>query len=697
MFTSKFRLARPLPKFMHVQPTDSLLVPKNLAAINTCFRGYAKLKQVPPNKAYLNFAKPPNLDYRAKKLFDSKSGSWPETIDDYLKGEYYKKRRPNNTKFYVYSASTAVVGYLAFESFKHHDDIVPDIQNDKSIIIKTKKYVDYFDAHLPENRGPTKYTIPAKKINAQTPSSVEHQVEWTWSHPGLYVWGSNEHGTLDPENVKNEMFFYPKKVDCFGGILIKSASFAQRHAALIDDTGNVYQWGEYVAGKKASHKPKISFSREDAKAVVTSKKKAFVLCGKSDVYKLDPKNLKSSPEKLQFDPPLAEDEEITMISAGLSHISAVTSKGSAYVAPVEHDGNISGQLGKTSQKTISEPGSASIWSFSRIPDIEYAVKSACGDKHTLISTANGEVYAFGSNEFGQLGIGMYGTNTDLIDRPVLVPNEFFKNSPQKNSPDIIDIAVGGNTSYFITHTYSKSPALLSQIEVYAAGYGSSGQLGNKTFNMKQSCPTKIQTISDKIEYDTDTKETRSIGVYDISAGNKHAVVIQDNKVNSDLNQIWDKSKNSPIYGRDVVAWGDNNFGQCLPCDQKRIPEPLHPIPIGEEIDAPQKVKTKVYNEQFSNSNMHNCNLSAALMPLMPVQSRLQAAPSKYVHTFDFVGENKDDQNSFDIQRNKILTLLELPENCFFEDGNKSSENKTVKVEQKFVAGFNSTAAYLTSL
>ncbi|PVV03596.1 hypothetical protein BB560_001913 [Smittium megazygosporum] len=191
-------------------------------------------------------------------------------------------------------------------------------------------------------------------------------------------------------------------------------------------------------------------------------------------------------------------------------------------------------------------------------------------------------------------------------------------------------------------------------------------------------------------------ETRPIGVYEISAGNKHAIVVQDNLTDINENQVWDKEDKDPHHGRDVVTWGDNNFRQCLPTNQTRIPEPLHPIPINEELEKPTEIQSVVSNEQYINSNIRSSSINPVYMPVNDIHSRLQAAPKKYIHTVDFV-QNSEEQRKkeFDIKRNKFLTILEFPENSFFE--NKDDADKVVRVEQKFVAGYDASAAFLSSV
>lgn len=52
------------------------------------------------------------------------------------------------------------------------------------------------------------------------------------------------------------------------------------------------------------------------------------------------------------------------------------------------------------------------------------VKAASGDYHTLLLSKKGDVYAFGKNTFGQLGLG--NNETDIIEPQQLRLNMKFK-------------------------------------------------------------------------------------------------------------------------------------------------------------------------------------------------------------------------------------------------------------------------------
>ena len=97
-----------------------------------------------------------------------------------------------------------------------------------------------------------------------------------------------------------------------------------------------------------------------------------------------------------------------------------------------------------------------------LPNIK---KISCGDSHTITLTNSNEIYAWGSNGLGQLGLG----------------NNICYNLPQKlNLRHIKKIICGGNHTIALTHSN----------EVYSWGWNYYGQLGLGN-NLDQNSPQKL--------------------------------------------------------------------------------------------------------------------------------------------------------------------------------------------------------------
>ncbi|EPS70900.1 hypothetical protein M569_03859, partial [Genlisea aurea] len=118
---------------------------------------------------------------------------------------------------------------------------------------------------------------------------------------------------------------------------------------------------------------------------------------------------------------------------------------------------------------------------------------ACGGAHTLFLTVNGDVYATGLNDFGQLGISDSQSYSAEPKRVSGIPKE------------IIKIAAG----------YHHSAAVTVDGEVYTWGKNSNGQLGlGKNAGKVISFPNKVGSLD-------------GVVIKTISLGSEHSVAITD--------------------------------------------------------------------------------------------------------------------------------------------------------------------------
>ena len=86
------------------------------------------------------------------------------------------------------------------------------------------------------------------------------------------------------------------------------------------------------------------------------------------------------------------------------------------------------------------------------------IQIACGDDHCLVLTKGGQLYTWGDNQFGQLGIG-----PAAVGKKVAVPSPLDCLNPLP----IRSIACGAHHSFIVSHSGA----------VYAWGKNNMGQLG----------------------------------------------------------------------------------------------------------------------------------------------------------------------------------------------------------------------------
>lgn len=177
------------------------------------------------------------------------------------------------------------------------------------------------------------------------------------------------------------------------------------------------------------------------------------------------------------------------LSAGSGHNLAVKTDGTAWA----WGNNQWGQLGNGGNGTYSAP--------TRVYGLTNVALVSAGSSHSLAVKSDGTVWAWGNNDFGALGDG---TNTDSAYR----------------------VQVKYLTSVkFVSAGYSFNLAVKTGGSVFAWGYNEQGQLGDGT-TYNSSTPKPVSSLSN---------------VKSVSAGALHSLAVKNDGT------VW--------------AWGDNAYGQ----------------------------------------------------------------------------------------------------------------------------------------
>jgi alpha-tubulin suppressor-like RCC1 family protein len=206
---------------------------------------------------------------------------------------------------------------------------------------------------------------------------------------------------------------------------------------------------------------------------------------------------------------------VVAVAAGSAYSLALTATGQVYA----WGANLFGQLGNGTASNADSPVLVSMPTGVTVTAI------AAGGDHSLALTSTGQVYAWGSNIYGQVGDG----TTVSRDTPVPVA------------------APGGATITAIAAGTGHSLALTSTGQVYAWGFNASGQLGDGT--------TADRSTMVPVSLPTGTTITS------IATGSSHSLGLTSTGA--------------------VLVWGSNAFGQLdsalvgnLPVDS---PVPLQPL------------------------------------------------------------------------------------------------------------------------
>jgi len=173
------------------------------------------------------------------------------------------------------------------------------------------------------------------------------------------------------------------------------------------------------------------------------------------------------------------NEDVIDIKCGESFTLVLTSNGDV----LSCGSNYLSQLGRETD------GHYYSSSFQKIEDLSEISRIECGCDHSLCIDINNDLYVFGANYLGQLGLG----DTDKRNKPMKHPS----------LSNIIDISNGGHHSFVKT----------SNNEIYAFGNNESSQLGIKTEHEDQFTPIRVFEDNEDIWYSnikSKAKSARSI-------------------------------------------------------------------------------------------------------------------------------------------------------------------------------------------
>ncbi|XP_058735596.1 ultraviolet-B receptor UVR8-like isoform X2 [Vicia villosa] len=218
-------------------------------------------------------------------------------------------------------------------------------------------------------------------------------------------WGRNQNGELGLGTTEDSLV--PQKVLAFEGIRIKMVAAGAEHSVAITEDGDLYGWG----------------------------------WGRYGNLGLGDKNDRLIPEKVNI-----VGVKIGMVSCGWRHTISVSSSGELYT----HGWSKYGQLGHGDFEDHLVPRKVQALSDKFISQV------SGGWRHSMALTSSGQLFGWGWNKFGQIGIG---NNFDCCS-PMLV------NFPRAQK--VVQISCGWRHTVAVTNLAN----------VYSWGRGTNGQLGH---------------------------------------------------------------------------------------------------------------------------------------------------------------------------------------------------------------------------
>jgi alpha-tubulin suppressor-like RCC1 family protein len=298
----------------------------------------------------------------------------------------------------------------------------------------------------------------------------------------VYSFGTDAFGSLG--HGRRNSLSSPTLIEIFENGQIISISAGEHHSLLLNNQGQVFEFGTKGLGKR-SQVPDLSIRHLEANPAIgetvsisagghhtlicNSQGQAYASGGNS-FGQLGLGDFEKRLFPTLITTPMGK---IVTVSAGNFHSLFLNSQGRVFSCGE----NAYGSLGLGHENIVSIP--------TLIEESEDIVAISAGGFHSLLLNSQGQVFSFGYGVMGQLGHG--NTKNQLI--PVLID--------EPEIGQIVTISAGEKHSLILN----------SQGQVFSFGYGDFGQLGLGT-RENQSSPTLIE-IDDIIA---------------ISAGTAHSLI-----------------------------------------------------------------------------------------------------------------------------------------------------------------------------
>ena len=417
------------------------------------------------------------------------------------------------------------------------------------------------------------------KFNQVSSSGTNNFSLAVGSDGNAYAWGFNNYGQLGNGNTsnRNTPVIVKKPAGVSKDFTYVQVSAGTDHSLAVGSDGYAYAWGNNNNGQLGNNTTSFSSvpvrvcdpstgSNVDTglKAIQVSAGRLFSLAidqdgntwawGNNDNGQLGNGNTRgtNTPQSVLLDPKHASTVLKTVqVSAGDFHSLAIDQDGNTWA----WGRNDYGQLGngKTSGTNANPTPSSVLLDPKHASTVLKTVQVSAGGSLSLAIDQDGNTWAWGHNDYGQLGNG----STSSLRNPV--PSSVLLN-PKDTSTVLKAVQVSAG--------WAHSLAVDTDGNAWAWGQNNYGKLGNNTTSDQHS-PVKV-FASDQ----STSKAGPWLSTAQISAGGNHSLAI----------------------GKDgnTSAWGFNRYGQLgngttSGNDANRVPVPvtfdLSPVITGVSFDG----------------------------------------------------------------------------------------------------------------
>ncbi|XP_024882774.1 probable E3 ubiquitin-protein ligase HERC4 isoform X1 [Temnothorax curvispinosus] len=351
----------------------------------------------------------------------------------------------------------------------------------------------------------------SRKRSVDESDTVVHIVVKRFKYCGImFCWGSTIHGELGLGGIEDENIFMPREVDFTEAKNVVQIACGENYSVAITKDGQVYSCGNNDYGQLGHEKARKRLQLIPGLDAFVFRK---IACGNCHTLAVNEwgqlfswgcnvngqlgLNIVESTERVPRMVKVLGANVIVQIACGVEHSIALTNDGELYAWGSNRDG----QLGLGSY-TSNEIKPKRITTLAAVP-IAFV---ACGGYHTVVISKSGAVFSWGRNTFGQLGLN------DTQQRCLPCQLRTLRNSK------VCYATCGEDFSVFLTMDGG----------VFTCGAGMYGQLGHGN-NSNEILPRQVM-------------ELMGSTVTQVSCGKRHTLALV------------------PSRGR-VYAWGLGGAGQ----------------------------------------------------------------------------------------------------------------------------------------
>lgn len=342
----------------------------------------------------------------------------------------------------------------------------------------------------------------------------------------VYSWGAGFYGQLGTGISGNGSSRpTPQHVTALSGKNIVQVSAGVQFSLALTEDGNVYSWGDGRSGQlglgntSQQNTPRevTTLSGKNIVQIVAGSLHALALTADGEVYSwgrgsngrlgLGDTINQDTPRLIEA----LENREIIQIQAGSSHSLALTKSGDIYGWGRNLIGTTLGIITENENQTTPILINRQSLVDNKI------VQISASHSHNLALTEDGDVYAWGSNNSGALGLD---SGNGVIGIPTRVQGLI-------SDKKIIGVETGGTgRSVSSGHSF----VITETGDVYSWGDNSAGQAGHRSSGITChfKAPMHLESLSDK-------------GIIQINLGGEHSLAL---------------TKDGNVY-----SWGGNWYGQ----------------------------------------------------------------------------------------------------------------------------------------